>query len=245
MALALAGCASVLFPGLEGPGDAGPASRDGATNPLPDAASDDGALPSGFDLAASPDLAGAPMQLTDLAEDIAATWDVGESQTDEIEPCNPVQRGRVMLIADAGKVKVGQQAVRVLYGPDGSKFFQALHPKARNADWNLAKYTGLALWLDGALPQGYGGWIPAGPTVVLCSANGGSRRLDPAANHVPQSGTGYIELKLPVAGGTGWKSTDAKNFDPAHVRWIEIHVDPERGTGKGNCTLWLDGVRFY
>jgi hypothetical protein len=181
----LGACAAVVLPGPDSPEDPAPA-RDGgaARRDLAAAAIRDlAAVNPPADLPASPD-GPPPPQPGDLAENVLATWDVGESLTDEVEPCNPVRRGRVDLVADAGKVKSGTQAVRVLYGPDGSKYFQAIHPRTRNADWNVAG-GGLALWIDAQLPKGYLGWAPPGPTVVLCSTNGGYRRLDPMANQLP------------------------------------------------------------
>lgn len=250
----LVGCAMPLPAGA--PHDAGrpAAPHDAAVEGAPM----DLATPSRSDLAAAgdlaapdlaaldlaaPDLAARAGPTGDLAENVAATWGVGESQSNSVEPCAPVARGKVALAVETMKVMAGAQAVRVDYGPDGAKYFQAFCPKTRDADWDLSHQTVLAFWLDAGLPQSYVGWDYPGPTVVLCS-DGGYRRLDPAQNLLPKSPAGYVGVQVPLAGGGAWKATDVGAFDPTHVRSFELHMNPDRQNGTGDCHVWFDGVHF-
>src|SRR5207302_1434721 len=81
----------------------------------------------------------------DVAENVLTDWDVADAVGDAIEACRPVNRGSIMLVADANMVRAGKQSVRVAYGPDQSYYFEALYPKARNAGWDLSTRAGVAL----------------------------------------------------------------------------------------------------
>jgi hypothetical protein len=197
------------------------------------------------DLSAPPDLYPINGPTWDVAENVLATWDVGESTNDTIEACNPVKRGKVSLAAETSAVETGAQAVRVNYGPDGSYYFQALYPKTRKAGWDLASRTGIDFWVDAEVPKNYGGWSPPGPTVVLCGANGSYRSLSPVNNHLTTTFSAYQEQRVPLAGDAEWVAVDSGSFSLTHVDSIEFHADPLRGVGTGVCHFWLDGVRFY
>jgi hypothetical protein len=195
------------------------------------------------DLAVPPDLDTRGGPSADVAEDVANTWDVGESQDDNIVPCNPMKRGAVSLHPDPMHAAAGTQSVRVDYGPNASSYFQAVYPKSRAAGWNLGARKAVHFFVDAAEPASYGGWQPNGPTVVLCSPNG-YRRLDPTTNQLPrQSGT-WKELQVPLVGNGSWKSQDMGRFDITNVDSVEFHADPLRNTGMGTCSMWLDGVYF-
>ncbi|MSP61384.1 MAG: hypothetical protein EXR72_13765 [Myxococcales bacterium] len=203
------------------------------------ALSDGGRDLAGLDLTAR-DLSLLP---GDVAEDVLATWEVGESENDTIVPCNPVARGHVALAKETMRVREGAEAVRVSY--DGVSYFQAATPKSRNAGWDLTGRSGLSFFLDAQQGPNYGGWDPAGPTVVLCGQNGSYRRLQTQMNRLPRAPAGYVEIKIPLVGGAGWNAADVGGFSLARVNSVEFHADPLKGAGTGNATLWLDGVRFY
>ena len=192
-----------------------------------------------------PDMAQYSGPSGDAAEDVLSTWDVGESTDDNLQPCAPVRRGKVMLATDNMHVKSGFESVRVSYGPDASYYFQAVYPSSRNAGWNLATRFGVDFFVDGQQPQSYGGWMPPGPTIILCGANKSYRRLDPIVNQTPRMAGNWIELKVQLAGGAGWTAQDVGPFSLSKVDSIEFHFDPLRNNGTGTVTTWLDGLRFF
>jgi hypothetical protein len=182
---------------------------------------------------------------TDVAENVLTTWTIGESLSDAIQPCNPVQHGSVTLVADTSMVKVGTEAVRLDYGPNSHYYFDAVYPATRNAGWNLSTRTGTQFWTTGALPTSYVAWQPGGPELVLCSATG-YRRYTPMNNHEPRNSDPYVFLQIPIGGSAEWVMTDNGTFDITAVNSLEIHLDPQAaGTGMGTVQVWYDGVSFY
>jgi hypothetical protein len=195
------------------------------------------------DLAASPDLGGRLPIEVDVAED-ASAWDVGESQDDEIDACDPQRRGKVSLAGDPQHRVLGAASIRVDYGPGASSYFQAVYPRTRDAGWDLSRYAALSLVVAAELPRSYQGFSPPGPTIVLC-AKDGYRRLDPVVNLLPRDGIGWVPLTVPLDGGGAWRVNDDGDFDLGAVDSLEIHADPQRGSGNGVVRLWVDAVRFY
>jgi hypothetical protein len=179
----------------------------------------------------------------DVAENVALDWDVGESASMNPEACAPVKRGNVTLVADAMHTKVGNQSVRVDY--TSINYFQAVYPKGENANWDLTTRNGVDVWIDGNEPMNAQGWMPNSPTIILCGAFGTYRRLDPTMNLLPKVTSGFVELKVPLAGGAGWTKTDIGMFNVNKVRSIEFHANPLRGPAVGPIQMWLDGVGFY
>jgi hypothetical protein len=248
--LALAGCTAANPNYLGGGGEADlaqpAAGGDGGAGDLAVAPGRDMAIPAPPDLAmAPPDLRRPNGPGADVAEAVLATWDVGESLDNNLAPCNPVKRGLVSLASEMGRVKVGKEAVRVDYGPDGINYFQAVYPKGGKAGWDLSGRTGVTFLLDAQLPPTFSGWSPAGPTVVLCGPNGSYRVLSPAGNLLPRDGLGYLPVMVPLAGGGSWLTQDAGGFSLAQVDSIELHANPLKNLGTGTCHVWLDDVRFY
>ena len=196
------------------------------------------------DQSAPVDLAQKPIIEVDIAED-ASGWEVGESTSDTLQPCAPQRRGLVSIDDDPGKRIAGQESIRVSYGPNGSNYFQAVYPKARNAGWDLSAFLWVGFSVDALLPPGFMGWDPAGPTIVLCSRGGGYRRLQPRQNRLPRAGSGWVPLTVSLGGNNDWQASDQGNFNIARVDSIEFHADPQRGGGQGTVRMWLDSVRFF
>lgn len=188
---------------------------------------------------ATPDL-----QPIDYAEDVAATWDVGEATGQTIQACSPMKRGKVALAADSAHRRVGATAARIDYGPNGMNYLQAVYPRTRDGSWDATVQKTADFWIDAQLPGSYMGWDPIGPTLVLCNAAGKYRRLDPDTNRLPREIDSWTRLRVPLAGGDGWKAQDVGGFDPRAVKWVEFHVDPYRNNGTGTCRLWIDGLRL-
>jgi hypothetical protein len=229
-----------------------PVDRGIILGPGPDLAAPD--LAEAADLAIPPDLRPAPDLENpgpsgDVAEDVLAQWEVGESLSDAIEPCAPIRRNNVTLASEGKVVAAGKEAVRVDYKNSMPYYFQAVYPKAGNAGWDLTSRTGVAFQLAAALPMTYAGWSPAGPTIVLCGQMGGYRRIDPMVNQLPTTLGPYSAQMAPLQGGNGWAiqdvGLDGGVFSLTNVSSIEFHVDPSRGAGMGDCALYLDDVHFY
>lgn len=187
---------------------------------------------------------GGPSQ--DVTEELAS-WAPAEAVGDVVEPCSDATLGFVSLDAETAApwVSAGTQSIRVSYGPSRAAYFSAHYPASRDAGWDLTNRTTLNLAVSAAQPATYGGWSPAGPTVVLCGRDGGYLRLDPLSTTLLATDGGTTPLTVPLAGDGGWRATVVGPFDLQTVDSLEVHVDPARGAGTGTCTLWLDDVRFY
>lgn len=187
---------------------------------------------------------GGPAQ--DAAED-SSSWAAAEAVGEALEPCSDVTRGLVTLGSETSPTwaRVGAQAVKVSYGPNGGAYFGAHYPAARDAGWDLSMRSTLAFAVSAAQPSTYGGWNPAGPTVVLCGRDGGYLRLDPISVSLLSTDGGTTPLTVPLGGDGGWNATVVGPFQLSAVDSLEVHLDPIKGAGTGTCTLWLDDVRFY
>ena len=181
------------------------------------------------------------------ATEVISSWAASEALGDAVEPCSDVTRGLVTLAAETSApwVLAGTQSVRVSYGPNGAAYFGAHYPAARDAGWDLSTRSTLSFVVSAAQPSTYGGWSPAGPTVVLCGRDGGYLRLDPLVATLLATDGGTTALAVPLAGDGGWTATVVGPFDLGTVDSLEVHLDPSRGAGIGTCTLWVDDVRFY
>src|SRR6185295_10472711 len=127
---------------------------------------------------------------SDVAEDVLATWDVGESTNDSIVGCAPMNTLRnVTLSAETGAVVAGTQAVGLAY--NGANYFSATYPKGLGASWDLTARSGLQVSIQAIEPVSYGGWSPPGPTLVLCSAAGGYRSVGPAIDQLGGTAAAY------------------------------------------------------
>jgi hypothetical protein len=194
------------------------------------------------DLATLPDLTVDPGPSSDVAEDVLATWDVGESTNDAPVPCAPMNLGHLALTADS-TVVAGREAVNIAY--TASSYFQAVYPKGLGASWDLRGRTSLEAWVQAVEPMGYGGWSPAGPTLMLCSPGGGYRAISPTIDQLQPSANAYTQLLIPLSTSGGWIATDV-NFDASHVTGLELHFDPLCGAcAITSVTVRIDNVFFH
>jgi len=200
---------------------------------------------SNVDLLVPPDLARSHGPSTDVAENVLGGWTVGESTNDVPVPCNPSNPlGRVTLSAELTQLKAGSEAVHLGYTQ--SNDFQAVYPSGLNASWDLSTRTGLHVWIHATEGAGYGGWSPAGPTLILCGPGGAYRTISPIVDALGGAAGAYTQMQIPLAGGGNWISTNMGGFDLTQVRGFELHFDPLCGA----CTLtssdvWLDDAYFY
>jgi hypothetical protein len=207
---------------------------------MPDLAMPDLGPPPDLEM---PDLAVDPGPSSDVAENVLATWDVGESTNDTPVPCNPMNLGHITLTAD-NMVQAGVQALNLAY--TSTAYFQAVYPKGLTANWDLRGRSSLEVWVQAIEPGGYGGWIPAGPSLVLCSPAGGYRIISPSSDMLGSTSGGYAQLLIPLSTAGLWTATDMNGFDLSHVTGLELHFDPQCGTCTvSSVTVRVDNVFFH
>jgi hypothetical protein len=180
---------------------------------------------------------------SDVAENVLATWGVGESSSNTPVPCNPMNLGFVTLAADITNVHTGTEAVRVSY--TNVNYFQAVYPMG-GALWDLSRRTGLDVFIQAVLGSGYAGWSPAGPTLILCGPPGVYREISPTFDQLGATSSAYTELQIPLAGGNGWTAVDTIGFQLSQVTSFELHFDPNCNTcAVSSVTVWIDDAFFY
>lgn len=177
----------------------------------------------------------------DVAEGAASGWTTAESTNNNLAPCRTSGSNAVShtMATSENNVKAGANSVRLNYS--GQFYFQGVYPATRDAGWDLSTRTGVHFWVRATQPNGWSGWNPGGPTVVLCSP-GGHAVLSPPNNLLS---TTWLEVSLPFAGAPGWTLSEHGAFDRSHVDFIEFHANPNRGSGRDSARVFLDDVRFY
>jgi hypothetical protein len=207
-------------------------------------------LTESSDLELLPDLGSTDLAMinhgpgSDVAENVLATWDVGESASDTPVPCNPMNLGHVTLTADTSTVKAGAQAVNIAY--ISASYFQAVYPKGLGASWDLTTRTGLEVWIEATEPVDYAGWSPPGPTLILCGPSGAYREISPSSDQLGATSSAYTRFLIPLSTGGIWTSSDVGGFSLSKVNWFELHFDPSCGTCTiSSLTVRIDDAFFY
>lgn len=175
----------------------------------------------------------------DVAEGSTAGWATASSNNDTLRPCETGGANSVTLSMVTDPMKAGTHSLQLAYG--GANYFQSTYPANRDANWDLSTRTGVHFQVRAEQPNGWDGWDPNGPTIVLCSPNG--RAVYTPPNNLLS--TTWLEVSLPLNGGNGWTRTVSGTFDPTHVDQVEFHANPKKGNGRGTAHLYLDDVRFY